>query len=361
MPGMLEINQFSITIHDRQSGSTADSITEIEGVVPLVSVPFELRLDGVERNGADHTADPNLLVLQTSLQAAHLNWSFDAKLFWLLSLTFDSEPSQWKEFLLRVKNNLSLSDSSEIKIDNHRWDIISTLNAALQNSEGHQFEKIFPMIERTVVNLSQKYFNSTILHDLLEILYFQIEMDHKNESSQIIKTVSSDVSHFSSSDPYPPYLYLQIPTRDLEYFVNNSIQPSVEVKGYEISFVSLEVIGNNHLIINLEEKSNNWILAVELTPEIRNQSIHLKVDHIETSGLNVLTKVVFTLFKGLLIRQIENRPIDIDPIYKTFKAKFENQFQFVELMQGHQLFLKNLDFQKENVSVLIYFEPEEVA
>lgn len=360
MSGVLEINSISIHIKGDWKGDPDQHNSVIEGELPVLGIPFRLDLTTVDWVQSNVPDAPELAIM-TAIKVRDHKWSISGEIQCLLGLPFDDEVYSWGEVWQKSLESLHLGDSSAIFVDDHKWDVVPTLNKILNNDGILDHDFLLRAIFKAIGNTSRKYFNSDLLPSLLDQLYFQIIRGADENHRQLSVTVSGDRNHFTSPDKYPPYVFLQIPTPDLEYFVNHFVRPTIEVKGYELSFVSLEVVGDNNLIVNIEEESNGWLLKVALTPVVRESTVHLKVDQIDATGLNVLTKVIFNLFKGLLVRQIESRSVPVGKLYDQLKQNLKKRYPFVEIRNEGQLVIKNLNFQTTHTEILVYFEQKNQA
>lgn len=360
MSGTLEINSILIHIKGDWKKNPDQHDLVVEGELPILGIPFYLDLTSVDWVQTTTKVAPELTIT-TAMKATDYKWSLSGVIEWILELPRDNEVLSWEEVLQNALEGLRLAHGSAIYVDDHKWDVVPTLNKIIKDNNVLDADFLRQSLLQVIGKASRKYFNSDLLPNLLDQLYIQIFRGMEEDHRQLSVTLSGDLNHFASPDKFPPYVYVQLPTADLEYFINHFVRPTIEVKGYEVSFVSLEVIGDNKLIVIVKEEKNGWFIKVALTPEVRENNVHLTVDHIDTTGLTILTRVIFNLFKGLLVRQIERRPLPVAKIYDQLIQNLKEKYPFVEIMTEGQLVIKNLNFQTTQTETLVYFEQKNQA
>lgn len=356
MAAKLEINKIKINITDDPALMSDTMAARIQGIVPMINLPFTISL---VRIGwfQDEVYLPRQLVVTTSVYLEDHHWQMQGGIQWNVLLPEAGEVYTWENLLINTIRGIRLGNQSHILIDDHEWRIIPALNRALKNTVSTFSGQIHTFVSGQLAKLSTRYFGSDLLPYLLHDLQFRFNgLGAEPNTKDIQLTISDDQSHFESPADYPPYVYLRIPTQDLEYLINYHVKPTLEVKGYSLEFQSFQVLSEQHLEIRFLEKTQNWDIQVTLIPEIKNNMIHFRVMQLDASGMNVLTTLLFNIFKGLLKRQIENRTVSIQQLYWKGKTFMEVKLPFIRFMEGWQIQLQKLNFSSNEVEILVAFE-----
>lgn len=353
MKSTVEINKFIFRVDQKALEDLNSEIFYQEDRLPVLNIPYKLGLVTLEWNDSQGDMPVKLMAVGELVDP---KWSVIARIQFLISCHWTKEIVKWGDFRNFFIEEISLGEDSVLFIDDHNWDLIPTLNKILVERKDVIPGLISQHLNSILSKASLKYFNSNLILDILDDLYFRISRSINGSLETLELTASGDQDLGGENENPATYASIQIPTSDFTYFMNHFVHPNIEVRGYELMFISLEAIGDNTLIINLKEAINNWNIRMEVSFILRDNSLHPNVRQLQVQGLDILKRTMFQLFKGILIRQIENRPLPLDRLYRNLKKKAEERFPFIRLMPGKELRFDKLKMTLEMVEVVVSSE-----
>ncbi len=355
MPGKIEMNRIVLQVNREILSSLEEDLFFVSGHLPVLDIPYKTGVIHI------HWSAPEEGHLGISIQlVGEFNdpkWTLITRIGLEMSLQMEDDLISWADFDSIDVKKLYLVPDSVLFLDDHKVDLIDTINRFLDHQKSNVPEKLKQVLDSRLRQISLQYFNSELLPHLLQPLFFRISSQMDLPLEDIEWTASAMQEHFPVADNSPPYFFMQIPSSDLVYFFNHSIHPRLEIKGYELLFVSVEVIGDNKLIFNLKELSNDWIITLDATLELQDNTIYPKVGEIRVEGLDILKKILFGLFRNLLIAQIEKKPVDIHHMFDALKRRIEGEFPFMRIMPRHEIQMDTLLITPDSTEVMVHFEP----
>ena len=359
MKSQIEVNQLTAHININVLNNQKEERILSEGQLPVIDVPYKLEFVNIGMDEGTGNGIPEKWTLQFVGEVLSPEWKVIVKPEVFARVKWHQRIIQWQKELPFELIGINVRETSQFYIDDNEVKLTNTISKILDHviSSGEHFDQ--DMVDERLQNLSEEHFNSSLITDLLRDIYYKVEGDFDLGQGMIRFSAAYDREHFNQTEELPPYLFLSIPTTDLEYFVNHVGLPTIEVKGYDIALQSIEVESGNKLNIKLKEINKNWDINVIASLILRENTIYPEVEQIEASGLDFLTKALFKVFKGILIRQIEKRPIPVRDAYKVVKEDLEKKYPFVQLMSGYFPRMDTLLMGKDITEIMIHFAEEE--
>ena len=349
MESTVELSKILVQLDQDAFKALDGDIFFIEGLLPILHIPYKLALVTADWN--HQTEDDSLVTIRLMSvgETVDPQWAITTRLQWLLKLRCLGHLVKWSEDNLGFVEDISLGEESVIYIDDHQWNLIPTINKYLAESSERLPGLISDFLQPIIANSSRKYFNSDLIPAILEKLYYRVSRSVEDSIDSLHLTAYSVPGSWEASES-SSYSYFQLPTADIAFFINHFVKPKIEIKGYQLVFGSLKVIGDNQLIISLKETTNDWNIEMEVFFVLQENALHPTIHKLEVDGLNVLKRAMFKLFKAFLIRQIESRPIPLDKLYSDLMKKIA---PYVRLMPGCGVRFEKWQMTPESMDLLI--------
>lgn len=353
-PG-IEINRLSLVFDRVQFSNQQGAKMLMSGNVPMLNIPFKIGFVNMNWEVREGDSMPERINFEVLGELTDPDWKVRTRLNFFIGIEWNGHVSQFGGSTPFLLEEVYLGEESNFYIDSQEVNLTPTINRALVEMKESLFRTGSVRLIQGLKRMSQELIGSDLIPDLLEDLYYQITGDFRTELGIISLSASHDHEHFTQADEAPPYLFLKIPTADLVYFINHFNWPPIEVKGYELNLKSIEVVGPNKLIVNVNETTKNWDIVLNLNLELRENTIYPVVEDIQTSGLPLLQKALFNILKGLLINQIEKRPISVEHIYNEFKSNFEKKYPFIQIQPGFSPFMDSIEVDPETTEIMVHY------
>lgn len=358
MKPLIEMNRLSVLI-DRSELVDREGATLIsEGNLPVTGTPFQVELIDIPWLNGENPPAPEKFVVRLGGSVIDPRWKVKFVLDAIVEYEQRNKIAQWGESFPLELIQLYFDNSSQILIDDRTIDLIPTINQVLARKITANDSLDYPWLNTQVSKISQEYFGSDVLTDLLANLYYQVLGDHDDHSGLFSISAAYELKHFSQIEEAPPYLFVKLPTNDIEYFVNHYDWPDIDIKGYQLIIKTLEVKDVNGLKINVVEVNKEWLFTIGMKLILKNNTIQAQVQIIESEGLGILAKTLFKIFKGVLKRQIEAKPIPVTDVYQQILSKLEINYPFLHIQQDQLPYLDALSMCQEDTEIMIHFEED---
>ncbi len=359
MKPSIEINRLSLIIDKTQLSIQQSAKVLILGELPVLEIPFKVGLVDINWRVKEGDHMPDRINLVTVGELTDPDWKVRTRMDVFIGMEWNDDVSQLGGSPPFVLQDIHLGEESHFYIDNQEVNLTPTINRVLIGKNEFLLKTGRTQLMQGLKKMSHDLLGSDLILDLITDLFYQITGDFRADQGSILLSAAYDRDHFMKVDEAPPYLFLKIPTTDLEYFMNHFKWPPIEVKGYELVLKSIEVVGPNRLIINMSEITKNWDIVLNLKLELRDNSIYPVVEDIQANGLDLLKKTLFNILKGLLIKQVEKKPISFAQIYEGFKADFEKKYPFIQIQPGFSPFMDTIEVDKISTELMVHFIQED--
>lgn len=347
----LELNQILLAGKNRKNNDTGYLW---EGTLPVISVPFRFRLESLEWMSLNSNSIPDSISASISILVADPDWSLIAIPKIDLMTVWHQRICKWGRASFIETTEIKLDKDSRFAVDGHAVLLTPTINRILSKKGILNFLSM-EKLDATIRKISNENFGSDVLSHLLENAFYKVSPVMKKDGLTITASLSDDRAHFEQAVNISPYIFLEFPTSDMVYCITKSIRPEVKIKSYNLIVSDLKVVGHNKLIININELSKNLDITLTTGLKVEDNKIYAVVESIVAIGLNPLKKLVFNILKSMLIRQIENNPLDIDKIYAQFLLDISIQYPYLTIQNNQSAQLDKLHIDPERTELLIHF------
>lgn len=361
MKPLIELNRLSFLIDQTGLPGPSRVLISRSGNVPVLQTPFTVNVNEYRWYESDQSGYTLALQVMVEGLAQDPRWTLEVIAELRLKVKWADQVVEWGRAVPFELVQIELSENSQVLIDERQVDLIPTVNKLLSRLVNQSGFITQSWINAQIEHLSRTYFGSDLLVELLQNLFYQVRSKLDAESGLVELSAAYQQDHFAQTDQAPSYLFLKLPTSDIEYFVGNFDWPDIEVKGYTLKVRGLKVQENGLLEIDVRESGHDWMFKVGLTLTLAGNTITPNVQFIRTEGLGFVTKTLFKLFKGVIKRQIEGRPIDFVVGYANLMDSIRAKYPFIQFQPGDQMLVDALSFHKQRVEIMVHFEKEPVG
>lgn len=230
MNPLIELNRLSVMIDRSAPATQEDSFHVVEGNLPVINTPFQIEIVDIQWVKKEGQSLPMAFIFGLAGAVIDPNWKVRCKLDAVMECEWRHEIARWGATSPFELLKLYLEEDSQIFIDDQSIDLIPTINQVLVQKDKLASLLTYAQLNTQVDKISQKYFGSSVLTELLANLYYQIKGNFGDDTGAFSISAAYDLKHFSETQEAPPYLFVKFPTPDIEFFVDHFDWPAIEIK-----------------------------------------------------------------------------------------------------------------------------------
>lgn len=324
-------------------------------VHPLPVIPGDIEILPEKISWTQIEENQNLFQGLVNLNVHNPDWNIRTIIDLYLSMKISSLPFKWMNPESILIEKLKISEKSKFLINTHQIHLTPSINQILEVKRSEITEAGKTTVLRNLDELSKKYFGNDILVRLWKDLHFQF-LTHSSSQDLIFHLSASEkVEHIKNNDPASSYVEIDIPGNDFQNLLSRLPVPPLSAAGYHMEVKKIEVTGDNKLKINLKDETKNLEIDLETKIELNDNILKLNIGELNIKGLGWVKAGLFKVLKNLIIRQVENKPLNIAEIYRSFIYELSRKYPFLQIQQNKELILRQMSITSENFSASIYF------